>query len=61
MQVRSQNIHLLHVQPSGKIVLMQLLGQHCHADDDLEVRRYEEQERRWQEQHGQVLFKGSGF
>ncbi|KAL6757328.1 De-etiolated protein 1 Det1-domain-containing protein [Haematococcus lacustris] len=50
LAVRSQQVHLVQVLASGSLVRVTSIGSHCYEDDELELRRVEEAEHRWQQQ-----------
>ena len=48
VQVRSQRVLLLHVQPAGRLVPLQSIGETCFADDELVLGRAADAESCWQ-------------
>lgn len=52
-QVRSQRVLMLHVQPAGRMVALQSIGETCYADDELVLGRAADAEARWQQRHAE--------
>ncbi|KAK9804630.1 hypothetical protein WJX73_001191 [Symbiochloris irregularis] len=50
LAIRSQSIHVVQLRPSGHFLLVQVIGQHLHADDRLVIATAEAAELHWQAQ-----------
>ena len=47
LQVYTQEVHLLQILPSGRIIVLQHLGKHCWDDDNMIILEQAHEEARW--------------
>ncbi|KAK9828644.1 hypothetical protein WJX72_001277 [[Myrmecia] bisecta] len=47
LAIRSQTVHVVQVLPSGKLLLVQKVGQHCREDDELVLDLALDAQQRW--------------